>query len=355
LAIEDYFRAVVSGERGGVVPMLLRGGLRALSVPYAAAARARNVAYDRGWLAQHHASVPVISVGNLTAGGTGKTPCVEFIARFFTQRSVPVAILSRGYGGDGGHNDEALLLKENVPLVLHLQGRDRAALATPAVRLKAKVLVLDDGFQHRRLARDLDIVLIDATEPWGHGYVHPRGWLREPVAGLKRAHVVLLTRCDLVDESRRMQLRRELQHIVPNIPVLETRHRPLELVNAGKRAKIAQLHGKPVAAFCGIGNPAAFRSTLENLGLEVASFRAFPDHHRYSFRDMEELAAWVTGQANVGAVVTTQKDLVKLRCEALAGKELWALRVGLEFESGGDWLERRLGSVVHAHGQRPAA
>src|SRR5262249_4795224 len=121
--------------------MLLRGGLRALSVPYAAAMRARNLAYNRGWLTQYCASVPVISVGNLTAGGTGKTPCVEFIARFFTQRSVPVAILSRGYGSAGGQNDEALLLAENVPGVLHLQGSDRVALANQAVRFGAEVLV----------------------------------------------------------------------------------------------------------------------------------------------------------------------------------------------------------------------
>ncbi len=131
--------------------------------------------------------MPVVSIGNLTAGGTGKTPCVEYVVRFYRALDRRVAILSRGYGGDGARNDEALVLEENLPDVPHLQGADRVALAHIAIEeLESEIVVLDDGFQHRRLARDLDLVLIDATAPWGHGYLLPRGLLREPPGSLKR-------------------------------------------------------------------------------------------------------------------------------------------------------------------------
>src|SRR5205823_12595962 len=154
------------------------------------------------------AAVPVVSVGNLTAGGTGKTPCVEYVARVYRQWEVRVAVLSRGYGSHGGLNDEALVLEENLPDVPHLQGADRAALAAAAVEeLESEVLVLDDGFQHRRLARDLDLVLLDATNPWGHGYLLPRGLLRESPKGLKRDGVVMLTRCDQVSGDEVIRIR----------------------------------------------------------------------------------------------------------------------------------------------------
>src|SRR5262249_31189823 len=155
-------------------------GLCALSVPYGWAVGVRNWLYTRGWKHVARAGVPVVSVGNLTLGGTGKTPCVEYIARFYRDRDVRVAILSRGHRSDDGCSDEARLLEDNLPDVPHLQGPDRASLAGAAVaELDSEVLILDDGFQHRRLHRDLDIVLIDATAPWGYDYLFPRGLLRE--------------------------------------------------------------------------------------------------------------------------------------------------------------------------------
>src|SRR5947199_10786584 len=181
------FHDLVSGRASGVGPALARLGLRAASLPYGAAVRLRNRLYDRGWKRTQRSAAPVVSVGNLTLGGTGKTPCVEYLARFYRGRDVRVAILSRGYGAGVpaqrvvGPNDEALVLEENLPDVPHLQGADRVALAGVAVEeLEAELLILDDGFQHRRLGRDLDVVLLDATEPFGHGRLFPRGLLREP-------------------------------------------------------------------------------------------------------------------------------------------------------------------------------
>ena len=157
-----------------------------------------NLAYSRGWKRSYRVAAPVVSVGNLTMGGTGKTPCVEYVAGFYRKHERRVAILSRGYGSQcGGLNDEGLVLSENVPDAPPYQGADRVALARAAIEeSESEVLILDDGFQHRRLARDLDLVLIDATRPWGYGFLPPRGLLREPPSSLRRADGVVLTRCD---------------------------------------------------------------------------------------------------------------------------------------------------------------
>jgi tetraacyldisaccharide 4'-kinase len=304
--------------------------------------------YDQGWMRSQRAPVPVISVGNLTLGGTGKTPCVEYVAGFYRQHHLRVAILSRGYGSTAGRNDEALVLEENLPDVPHLQGADRVALAAMAVEeLESEVLVLDDGFQHRRLARDLDLVLVDATEPWGYGHVFPRGMLREPQRGLCRAGLVLLTRCDQIDGPRRAELRDTVARLAPGVPVAETSHGPVALVNSEQRtAPVQDVAERPVAAFCGIGNPEAFRRTLIVLGARVGAFRTFSDHHAYSRADVEDLSIWARQQAEGCMMLTTQKDLVKLGLNRLGGRELWAVRIQLCFQSGRDAVDRELREVA---------
>jgi tetraacyldisaccharide 4'-kinase len=342
----DAYRALVRGETRGLWPGLQRLGLWAASVPYSWATRLRNRLYDAGWKRIHQATVPVVSVGNLTLGGTGKTPCVEYVARFYRELDFRVAILSRGYGSTTGCNDEALVLEENLPDVPHLQGADRVALARIAVEeLESEVLVLDDGFQHRRLARDLDVVLVDATDPWGQGYLFPRGLLREPRRGLRRAGVVVLTRCDLVEESVRQRLRNLIGCLAPEVPVVEASHRPVALVNLERSAPLESLGERPVAAFCGIGNPDAFRATLTRLGGQIRAFRTYPDHHAYTRSDVEDLRAWARQQDD-GVVVTTQKDLVKLRLARIGDRDLWALRIRLTIEAGQELLDGKLREVV---------
>lgn len=344
----ETFHALVSGRARGWKPTLFRGALRAACVPYGWGVRLRNVLFDRGWKRVERAEVPVVSVGNLTLGGTGKTPCVEFVARFLSEQDRRVAILSRGYGGGGGPNDEALVLEENLPDVPHLQGPDRVALARTAVEeLESEVLVLDDGFQHRRLARDLDLVLVDATQPWGHGHLFPRGLLREPPASLRRAHVALLTRCDQVSEEARGRLREEIARRAPGLPLAETVHRPTEWINSERKTAVLDgFAGKPMAAFCGIGNPDAFRQTLRLLGIEARAFRSYPDHYAYGRQDVDDLRRWSAEQPEDCVIVTTQKDLVKLRITQLAGRALWALRIGLDVVSGRELLEERLRSIL---------
>lgn len=325
-----------------------RGGLRVASTLYGMGVHLRNWAFERGWKERVQAPVPVVSIGNLTLGGTGKTPCVEYVARFFREHERRVAVLSRGYGADQGCNDEALVLEENLPDVPHLQGADRAALAQAAVEeLDSEVLVLDDGFQHRRLRRDLDIVLLDATCPWGYGHLFPRGLLREPPRSLWRAHMILLTRCDQAPATRVSQLREEAARWAPETPIAETTHQPATWVNAAQQtAALDSLQGRPVAAFCGLGNPEAFRQTLEGLGLRVIAWQTFPDHHRYTRDDIESLRTWAREQPADTVIATTQKDLVKIRLDRLADKELWTLRIQLQVRSGKEELERKLSLVI---------
>lgn len=341
----ECYLALVRGTRRGVWPGFLRCLLWLASWPYGVAVRLRNLAFDRGWKRRHKVGVPVVSVGNLTVGGTGKTPMVEFIARYYRTLDRRVCLLSRGYGSEAGRNDEALVLEENLPDVPHLQGADRAALADTAVEeLESEVLLLDDGFQHRRLQRDLDIVLIDATDPWGNGLL-PRGLLREPASSLKRADAVVLTRCDQADSLDAIRAR--VNRYAPDAPVAETVHQPETLVNSsGEIAPLDALRQHPVAGFCGIGNPEAFRRTLTDLGGNVIDFLAYPDHHPYSHDDVVELRRRAGSLPQDALVVTTQKDLVKLRLDQLSGRPLWAVRIGLAFRSGRPELERLLERVL---------
>jgi len=344
---EARFHELVSSRDGGVGPALLRVCLSALSVPYAAGVHVRNWLFDQEWKRVHRAAVPVVSIGNLTLGGTGKTPAVEFVARFYRQLGERVGILSRGYGAWQGRNDEALELEANLPGVPHLQGADRVALARTAVeKCNCELLILDDGFQHRRLQRDLDIVLIDATNPWGFHRLFPRGLLREPKSNLRRASLVLLTRCDQVGNDLLEELREEVDRIAPDRPIVESIHAPLRLVNEDREAPLALLGGKPVAAFSGIGNPTAFRRTLEGLDAILTAVATFPDHHPYPSADVEWLKAWARRLPSNAVIVTTQKDLVKIRLHELGDRPVWALQVALTPTRGQDALHRLLEGIL---------
>ncbi len=343
-----YLR-LVRGESRGFGPALIRLGLAGAAGPYRLGVAARNLGYDWGWKSIERAGVPVVSVGNLTLGGTGKTPMVEYVARWGRSRGLRVAILSRGYGQDQGLNDEGRVLEENLPDVPHLQGRDRAGLARVAVEeLESELLVLDDGFQHRRLARDLDVVLLDALDPFGLGRTFPRGLLREPVGALRRAGVVVLSRGDLVPEADRRAIRRRAEGKAGPLAWAVARHAPLGLLaEGGPGESIGSLGDRAVAAFCGIGNPEGFRRTLEGVGANVVGFRTFPDHHVYSSMDVAELIGWARG-LGADLAMTTQKDLVKVRTATLGPVPLRALRIGLEVIEGEGVLLGALARVAPA-------
>jgi tetraacyldisaccharide 4'-kinase len=341
---EEGFRRLIRGEARGPLAVAARLALNVPAACYRLGVAARGLAFDRGWKAVHRAGVPVVSVGNLTLGGTGKTPMVEWVARWFRARGARVAILSRGYGGSGGLNDEGLVLTENLPDVPLYQDPDRVDLARRAVEeSQSQVLVLDDGFQHRRLARDFDIVLLDALDPFGGGRLFPRGLLREPIGSLRRAGVVVLSRADLIDGRAADQIRRTAEGRAGiALRWAEARHAARDLIDAGGESRpLPGLDGARVAAFCGIGNPEGFRRTLQGLGVSLAGFRAFPDHHPYSAADVADLARWSAGVgADLG--LTTQKDLVKIRAATLGPVPLHALRIGLEVTAGASTLDEAL-------------
>lgn len=336
------------GGNGGLGAALARGALRVAEVPYTWAVKLRNRGYDRDPARAVRVGVPVVSVGNITLGGTGKTPMVEWLARWFVDRGVRVAIVSRGYGVTHGQkNDEALELERSLPSVPHELNPDRVAGARAAIeRHGGELILLDDGFQHRRLARDLDIVLLDATEPFGFEHVFPRGMLREPLDGLRRAGVVCLTRADSLDAAGREAVRARVSRLAPRAVWCEAAHAPKTLRNASGHAEsLAALQGRPVAAFCGIGNPAAFRRTLDTLGANVVRWREFADHYPYTADDRDALAPWA-GDADL--VVTTAKDLVKLPLDRLGDRPLWAVEIELQILEGRAALEERLERAMRA-------
>lgn len=346
----EAFRRLVDGSDTRAGAALVRAALSPAGIAWSTIMSARNLAYDAGVLPVARAPVPVVCVGNLTLGGTGKTPLVAWITRRLAARGMRPAIVSRGYGAArGATSDEAAELALLLPGVLHVADRDRVAAARAAAAGGAGAVVLDDGFQHRRLARDLDIVAIDATDPFGQDRVFPRGLLREKASGLRRARAAILTRSRSVDAVRRREIRARYAALCGGrVPAAwaEAHHAPAGLRDAGgRREDSTWLAGRRVAAFAGIGNPSAFHATLTGLGAEVVGFRPFADHHRYSRADVDDLASWA-GRLGALALVTTLKDMVKLPGGEERSPPILALEIALEMDSGAEEIDALLGALA---------
>ncbi len=351
-------RKVVDPDLGGAGLSCLRGLLRAVSGPYGLVVRARNAFYARGWRSVHRADAPVVSVGNITAGGTGKTPLVAHLARFLLIHNRRPAILSRGYGRHAGldvDDENAMLarLAEGIPVVVdpdRVQGAERALREHGA-----DVLILDDGFQHRRIHRDLDIVVIDAVWPFGAGHLLPRGLLREPLKELKRADVVLLNRSGLVADEERHRIMKRLEELAPSALMASCRNtvRGLRRVDeeTGKELDPEELSGGRWAAFCGVGNPEGFRLTLQRAGCRPDPFLVYSDHEQYNAGQVGDILSRAR-EAGCDRIVTTEKDAVKVE-RLLAGPAsppVYALHTELEFIRGSAGFTR---AVLDAVGRRP--
>jgi len=338
-------------RRGGVVEFL-----RVPAALFAGLVHVRGALYDRGLLPVERLEVPVISVGNLSAGGTGKTPMVEWIARELRTAERRPGILSRGYGREGEDlNDEGQLLAELLPDVPHVQNRSRAEGGRELERQGVQSIVLDDGFQHRRLHRDLDLVLVDATRPWGlaaprkggdavRAYL-PRGLLREAPAALSRADAVVLTRCGSVPRAELDSLRALIEDAAPGLPIAEALHRPraLRVLPAGDERALETLRGATLDLVSAIGNPEAFENTVRGLGAEIGQHRVFPDHHTYAPGDLDGLAE---------CVVTTAKDAVKL---GSIGREVQVLDIALAFTAGEAVIRALLDALPPSRSDRERA
>lgn len=262
----------------------------------------------------HRLPCRVFCVGNIVAGGSGKTPIVEALAREWLRRGGSPAILSRGYGSGGAAagNDEFQLLRRRLPEVPHYQDRERFEAGRTALREHPDLdlLILDDGFQHRRLHRDVDAVVIDATRPFGYGHCLPRGLLREPWQGLERADCFFLTRTEDCSKIKVSILETFLRQRFPGVPRIRVNaHNEGLLSSSGPVTK-----GKAavkVAAFAGIGNPDAFFQGLERQGYDLVGRQRFPDHYRYQPRDLLQMVGWAQSRG-AQALVCTEKDGVKL-------------------------------------------
>ncbi|MDI6776693.1 MAG: tetraacyldisaccharide 4'-kinase [Syntrophales bacterium] len=349
-----------------------------LSLLYRQTIKLRDRLYDTGVFKERRLPGKVISVGNITVGGTGKTTMVIMLTNMLKKHGYRPAILSRGYGGkkktpvnvvsNGAHllmgyveaGDEPVLLAKSVRGVPVLTGPKRTLTGRFAREaLGADILILDDGFQHHSLFRDIDIVLLDAARPFGNGRLLPRGPLRESTEALKRADIIVWTGGDNGREEEcgfgntpQWPLHLSCPEC-DSAPVFRGYHRPKYLIQAamGKTYPPEYLNGKKVCAFAGIGSPESFRKTLESLGGRVVAFIPFPDHHRYHRKDITVIRGTAAG-STVETIVTTEKDGIKLADFPSFLEEIFLLHVEMEIVPSGEAFETLILEKLE-HGKLP--
>ena len=336
-----------------VIPML-----RFLSFLYRSAVGMRNRLYDLGIIKQERLPCKVISIGNITVGGTGKTPMVIMLANFLKGKGYRPAVLSRGYGGktnspvnivsDGAHalmghvsaGDEPVLIAKSTEGIPVLTGPKRTLTGRIAIeKLGADILILDDAFQHRRIFRDVDIVLLNREKPFGNGLLLPGGPLREPPEALKRADFIIWK--DRSPDGRYPKFQE--QGIDKFLPVLSGYLKPKAVVrgNAGEAIPVEYIKGKKICAFAGIGSPETLAETIESIGGVVVSFLPFPDHCRYTSANISDIQkkASATGAE---IIMTTEKDGIRLTDFPDFLKDIFVLRVEMEMLPSRDAFEKML-------------
>ncbi len=347
--IELYFLDLIKGKRKGFLSYLLKAILYLLSWVYSFFVTCRNWVFDRGWVRRYYPPVPVvISIGNIVAGGTGKTPVTLMLAKEFYGESI-ISILSRGYRskaekmstpvvlsrGQGPMHpasycgDEPFMLAQNLPKAFIFVGKDRHKTSNMAAKAGVQLILLDDGMQHRRLARDFEVVVMDVYDPFGHGYFLPRGFLRESLKSLARADLIILNH---VHDHERFIMTCQKIAKYTTAPVVATRTKVEKIVDFQHR-EVASIAGKKLGLFCGIAHPDYFETTARGLGAEIVALHTIPDHMDF---DLDDLSAFSRRCAEQGAefLVCTEKDRVKLvDTLELALPILW-IKMQLEFVEG---------------------
>jgi tetraacyldisaccharide 4'-kinase len=357
-ALKLWERAQDPTERGlGMV--LFRLVLSFLALLYGLGVRLRNIVYDTGLLRTHKLSGFVISVGNLTVGGTGKTPVVIHLAQRSAAKGRKVAVLTRGYAREGQEpfrvvkvndsarevGDEPLMMARRLDPIPVVVGKDRVRSGSWAIKnLGVDTLLLDDGFQYRKLKKDVEIVLLDATNPFGNRRLLPRGILREPASSLQRADGVLLTKIEQCEiTNSKSELEERLRRLHPRAAIARIAYVPKQLKRLGKEEAldVSELAGKAVAAFSGLASPASFRRTLEGLNARVILEKRFPDHHYYTDDEVRRLVVEAQ-QAGAWGLVTTEKDAVRIPPITDSALPIWILTLEIDVRSGSADLETLL-------------
>ncbi|HXJ79332.1 MAG TPA: tetraacyldisaccharide 4'-kinase [Candidatus Methylomirabilis sp.] len=330
---------------------LTSAGLSLLSMGYRIALAARERAYRMRLLRTGRLPCPVVSVGNITVGGSGKTPMVEEVALCLMELGALPVVVSRGYGRDTrgvrivadregtrltprAAGDEPTLLAEHLPGIPVVVGENRFEAGQVALReCDAAAIVLDDGFQHRTLHKNLEILVVNGSAPWGNRRLFPRGMLREPLSSLGRADLFVVTnpRTPAEVDAATDTIRRHNTRA----PILAARYHVVGAVTmpAGCDLSSEALHGRRLLAFAGLGSPRGFAETLAASGVDVTGLIEYPDHYWFAERDLEELARHA---AAIGAegLITTEKDWIRLRGLSLPAVSLCVLRVRLQLEPG---------------------
>jgi tetraacyldisaccharide 4'-kinase len=325
-----------------------------LSLPYGAAVRVKAFFYSAGIWNPKRLPCPVISVGNITVGGTGKTPLVMALAQGLMVRGIPVAILSRGYKGDkpsgplvsDGQSvflspeesgDESFLMAKALKGIPVLVGKDRFLNGQMALqRFGVRALLLDDGYQHLQLYRNLNILLVDSHIGFGDYHLLPRGILREPLTHLRRAHLFVLTKVENIETCK--PLEEELRQFHPSSPVFHSHYEPSGLV--GPRGEWEELHslkGRKALVLSGIANPEYFSLLLKKCGMEIVREAIFPDHHRFTNKDLASIEERSKG---IDRIVTTEKDMVKLMQLNIGSFPIRALRIEMKIWEEEDFYNR---------------
>ncbi len=355
--MRSRLEAILRRERNGPTDRLVRGALGLLTPGYRLAVHLRNRAFDTGRREPRQLPQPVISVGNLTTGGTGKTPMVVTLVNMLVEMGRRPAVLTRGYGGD-----EPLELAQQMPCWPDNDSRvpievnpDRFAQGVDALKRRPDIscFVMDDGFQHRQLHRDLDIVLIDATQPFGHEQLLPAGLLREPLSALRRANAIVITRADQVSADALAALAERLESIAGRPPVAQAVHtwsgfRRDQGDGPAETSVIDSLPDVPLAGVCAIGNPNGFERMLRAHASLVVQVYRFADHHGYTRNELDALLADAR-QRGAEAIVTTSKDRVKwARLEWSSPLPVYCPQLEIRFTEGEHALRDKLANTVNA-------
>jgi tetraacyldisaccharide 4'-kinase len=346
--LRRLFDGAVLDERSGFSWDCVRVVLSLLSLVYRFGIALRRCAFALGLKRRRKVSVPVISVGNITTGGTGKSPMVEFLVKTLVEQGHRPAVLTRGYGRIPGGGDDEVFSDPSLSHIRRYVDPKRTRSAEQAIREGATILIMDDGFQHWALHRDLDIVLIDGLRPWGKNNVLPRGTLREPLKALRRASMFIITRSNQAESGALKSIESRLEGIHPEAPILHAVHQPLDWSRfpSTESRDLEELQGRRALVFSGIGNPYAFAKTLSQIGVDVVRHRAFPDHHLFTTEQIESIRSQAP-EFMANLILTTEKDARRVTPDGWT-TECGFVRVRARITRGLDTLLERIRDLVPA-------